>query len=544
MTILLVDDDRFVIASLLNRINWTELGIDHVYTAYNIDSAKEIILQNPVQIILSDIDMPHGTGLDLLAWIRDNKINVQVLFLTNYADFSYAQKALKLQSFDYFLKPIDIVKLTEVLKEAITKVHIENQVSEYASMAQLYQHNVDKIYEHFWQFYLCKSSFTMPTNNLEIELDKRHLSYTLSDVFYPILINTTTYNLSDQYELICAFDNEQEEFETVKSAFFANYRDLLSYYDVFIKVSLANASYLAIIKCSADDFHKNKQLISMHLENFIYSLNQHHNINLNCFVGNPNSLKHFLPMFEQLKNMNVNSLISKNSVLFLMDYLPPLDNYEVPNMDTLELCLTSNDWDSFVSTSQRYLTELANKNQLSATSLNSFQIDVAQLIYSYCKNQGILAHKLFHGTNYSLLAANARKSMYDMINYIAYVLNIASNYLNFSSSKKSIVKLIQEFVDIHYAEDIDRNCLTDIVYLDPNYASKLFKKETGISFGAYLINKRINIAKELLENTSISINEIADKVGYGNYSYFIRLFKKETSYTPTEYRNLYRSSLT
>ena len=75
MNILLIDDDRFVIASLMKNIDWKLLGFDKVFTAYNITDAKDIITQNNVDLLLSDIDMPNGNGLELLTWIRQGSVN-------------------------------------------------------------------------------------------------------------------------------------------------------------------------------------------------------------------------------------------------------------------------------------------------------------------------------------------------------------------------------------------------------------------------------------------------------------------------------------
>lgn len=60
----------------------------------------------------------------------------------------------------------------------------------------------------------------------------------------------------------------------------------------------------------------------------------------------------------------------------------------------------------------------------------------------------------------------------------------------------------------------------------------------GISLINYLIKKRIEVAKDLLSNTDHPVHLISDKVGYGNYSYFTRIFKKETNYTPMDYRKV------
>ncbi|MCZ4151848.1 DNA-binding response regulator, partial [Escherichia coli] len=112
MKALLVDDDYFVVMALEKKIDWGALGIHTIFTAYNIAQAKEILRNHPVQILICDIEMPQGSGLELLAWVREESHSVQTIFLTNYADFNYAQKAIELQSFDYFLKPIEFDKLT------------------------------------------------------------------------------------------------------------------------------------------------------------------------------------------------------------------------------------------------------------------------------------------------------------------------------------------------------------------------------------------------------------------------------------------------
>lgn len=119
MQVLLVDDDRLVIAALQKGIAWDSLGITEVFTASNINSAKEIMENNNIDLLLSDIDMPHGSGLDLLNYLREQGNQVPTIFLTNYADFSYAQKAIELKSFHYFLKPIDYVELTRIIRKAI-----------------------------------------------------------------------------------------------------------------------------------------------------------------------------------------------------------------------------------------------------------------------------------------------------------------------------------------------------------------------------------------------------------------------------------------
>ncbi|MEZ7794837.1 helix-turn-helix domain-containing protein [Niallia circulans] len=129
-----------------------------------------------------------------------------------------------------------------------------------------------------------------------------------------------------------------------------------------------------------------------------------------------------------------------------------------------------------------------------------------------------------------------------MIIYITYLVDISLQYIDFIHSQKTVVNTICDYIDEHYHENIPRDNIAKIVYLSPDYITRIFKKEKGLSLVNYIIKKRVDIAKELLIQTTLPVHIISDKVGYGNYSYFTKLLKKETNYTPFEYRRKEKSS--
>ena len=71
MNICIVDDDKYVVEKIVEGMEWKRWDIDGVYVAYNIKQAKDILSTRQIDILLSDIEMPQGSGLELLEWVRE-----------------------------------------------------------------------------------------------------------------------------------------------------------------------------------------------------------------------------------------------------------------------------------------------------------------------------------------------------------------------------------------------------------------------------------------------------------------------------------------
>lgn len=127
MNILLVDDNQYVLDGLLDGIDFQSLGISRVFTALNARKAKEQMQEQSIEVVITDIEMPNGSGLDLLAWINENYSQTVTLFCTSFADFNYAQEAVRLKCFDYYVKPIRYQEFEEHVKNAIQEVHKREQ---------------------------------------------------------------------------------------------------------------------------------------------------------------------------------------------------------------------------------------------------------------------------------------------------------------------------------------------------------------------------------------------------------------------------------
>ncbi len=112
--------------------------------------------------------------------------------------------------------------------------------------------------------------------------------------------------------------------------------------------------------------------------------------------------------------------------------------------------------------------------------------------------------------------------------------SMPSKESGFGSGNSNFLKIVQ-YIGQHYTKDISLISVADALSLNPSYVSQLFKKESGITYTKYLSALRIDKAKELLLNTNLSLAQISEAVGFNDYFYFLKIFKKATGISPGKY---------
>lgn len=102
--------------------------------------------------------------------------------------------------------------------------------------------------------------------------------------------------------------------------------------------------------------------------------------------------------------------------------------------------------------------------------------------------------------------------------------------------EERVITGITRYIQEHLEQEVSLSVLAEEFHLNSQYISQLFKNEIGVGFLAYLTNVRMEKAKKLLISTPLSIAEVADRVGYGDYRVFTKVFKKTEGITPSQYR--------
>lgn len=125
--VLLVDDEEIALNGIEKGVDWDLVHVDKVYKCHNKDTAIRMLQTYNMDFLITDIEMPGGSGLELLKWVRENNKHIPAIFYTGYAEFSYVQEALRLGATDYLLKPIRYKELEKVILKAEEKVMIQDK---------------------------------------------------------------------------------------------------------------------------------------------------------------------------------------------------------------------------------------------------------------------------------------------------------------------------------------------------------------------------------------------------------------------------------
>lgn len=120
--LLIVDDEQIVIDGILAKNNFREYNIDEVLTAGSMKEAQNVFETQQIDLTLCDIEMPGGSGLELIRWINEHFPDTVNIILSAHNEFSFAQTAVSLNCFSYMLKPLSPEAVAEMMPRAVKKV--------------------------------------------------------------------------------------------------------------------------------------------------------------------------------------------------------------------------------------------------------------------------------------------------------------------------------------------------------------------------------------------------------------------------------------
>jgi len=164
------------------------------------------------------------------------------------------------------------------------------------------------------------------------------------------------------------------------------------------------------------------------------------------------------------------------------------------------------------------------------------------MVHYVLQIKGIQAHQLLGDRESAELHGRASRSAKDALRWIRHVVDKAIDYAYSLEHSPSVVEQAKLYIRQHLSDMISREDVANHVYLNPDYLTRVFKRETGMSISDYLLEQRLEVAAELLAGTELPVSVVAVRIGYANFSHFSRMFKKCKGMNPLEYRQSRQSA--
>jgi two-component system response regulator YesN len=259
-------------------------------------------------------------------------------------------------------------------------------------------------------------------------------------------------------------------------------------------------------------------------------------------VGSPVLLQDMVRMVHDLQDLDNNNVTKLNQTLVLKQMKKNVLAIQPPPISEWTDWMKLGARDKLIAEVTQYLEQWKREGrEIDAGSLHMFYQDFMQMIFFVLQVKGLQAHKVFSTSSLTEKPDMALRSLTSLQEWVQYVIEVAMNHIHRVEGSLSIVEKVKQFI----TENIELQCLSreDVanhVFLNPDYLTRVFKRETGMSISDYLQQQRIECAKGLLMKTAKSVSDIALTSGYSNLSYFSTIFKKATQMNPIDYRKYYQ----
>jgi two-component system response regulator YesN len=520
----IADDEEKVCELIQYLVDWKSLEVEIVGTANDGGIALEKIQMLKPDIVITDIRMPTYDGIELIKRSRLLALKTSFIIVSGYNQFEYAKSAISLGVENYLLKPIKEKELKETVVKIINRLeknsqfmeenlHLKNKLKFIVQnnhetlmkkliSGEIVGQNIETVNEQ-WD---CK----FRTGGYSILILKPYLSENSTESDYELILKKfaavfTETILPQTFEHLVWKSNKQltcllnyQDYNTIREKLMRMQTDFLKFRNIFTPLDWS------IALSDMTDKLENAPQLYQHAEASL----------LNRFLEK-NALLEFNKI--QHKNGNFISLTQK---------------------ETLLSSLETNTADG-VMNSVKDIENTIIGNSVNGTEIrDNFQDLISCLEFGA---QTYLKGFRFPSADDFFTIIDETFTIKDV--FIRINRLIKENINLFLSEKKEIeskpIRKAKKYIREHFDEKISLSYLGVQTGFNPAYLSTLFRKETGKTYMDYLTQVRVEVAKQLLQQTEIDILDISEKVGYTDAKYFAKVFKKAIRLTPIQYREIY-----
>ncbi|QAY67456.1 response regulator [Paenibacillus protaetiae] len=542
--LLLVDDEMEVTEGLMAEIDWAGCGFGEVMTAGNGREAMELFEKLEPDVLITDISMPYMNGLELAEWARGAYPLTRIVILSGYDEFEYAKQAIRLQVDEYVLKPFSGTQITDTVLKIAQRMDEEREKhSNLQLLEEHYRMSLPIVREKFLSSLITrKQPLSVVRSKAEaygLELDGRGYVVSVIAVYHTDEQGgnedeTAVKSLASSYDL----DLKLFSVVNVAGEIWAKY----GMGKVFVhqdRVVLLN------VVQQEGSFQENGNLMDV-LKEVLQSIEKYLRLTVNIGVGRA------VPEIGALKEayesasmaLDYRRILGSNRIICIED-MEDRSNEELLFDETRKQNLLST---VKVGTEQE-LKELVDglfddvaRSQAPVYEVQLYLMEMVLAIMKLTKGleSGSGNEEWFKGGTDILAQYQKLNSMEETKAWYGDLCAKVRSRIA-SQRQRSYKRIVEEAIaytkENYRDSDLSIAKLCAHLHVSAGYFSTVFKRELKLTYGAYLLQLRMEIAKELLRTTDLKTFEIAEQVGFSDPNYFSLCFKKYAGISAKEYRN-------
>lgn len=525
-TAVIIDDEALARVGLRSLIDWERMGFTVVGEAENGEAALELITEYKPDVAFVDIRMPVLSGVELMQKMADTSPQTQIVVLSSYDEFAYAREALKYGALDYLLKLeltpeqiLDVLGRAKAALEAIRGPGVRHTPSRSAadSRATFAAALAGRTEAAELKSLIGSDSETEAHYALAVRISAGNRTEAratsvpepVSRMFIEIVENDASVRAVEMkpgvFGVVVTQPAQTEEAgqrKTVKDAISRSRSQLVSYFEVECTAAVcgpvSSITDLPEAYARAYDRLLGSKVMRRGSVQFVGETPRARLVGSDSEPGE--------------KNLGA---ITANIVFAF---------------HTLDMEAAKRTLSSLVETLRN--TAVADRN-----ALTNVCTEVIHQVEASVRRVDDLAD--LWGTGQPHLELQSLSTIDD---FAAWIEDVRDRVLPrvLGAHRHPFVESATALVRTRYRENLTLEDVATYLGTSPSYLSRLFRRELGTTFGELLTSLRLAHATKLLEQSDVSIQSIAERVGYESGYYFSRVFKRHSGATPTEYRRVHR----
>ncbi len=471
--LLIVEDEKMIRQGIESIARRSSVPIEEILLCKNGEEAYEIVKNNKIDVMITDIRMPKKDGITLVKEIQNLPHVPKVVVISGYDDFSYAVELLRYGAKEYLLKPIEREKINAILEK------LEQQIMEEAKQVK----DSEQIGIQQFKYMLLNPGITLEeTYAIENEFHR----YFVTGEYVVCCTNSKSWQINPNSHIIILDDvNGQSVFllnAEMKEEVLSN---LLK--DYFVGVSRNHLNLRDLRTAYEEALYARKYAFAT--GNFITEYSK----------------------TETIKETVSSELIEQMVQLAGTDKIEEVNKFLVKILYKTKQGQIEPDY--FMGIMNELVDKICN-NYKNVLNFDKEEIDNLKKVYGYDN------------------ASIYYETIYEWIEKIN--VKLLSEYDDYKNKQK--IQRAISYIQENYAKDLNMAVVSNFISMNYSLFSYVFKQFTGMNFVNYLKDIRIKEAKRLLEETDKKIIEISNAIGYENEKHFMKIFKSTTGVSPTEFR--------